>query len=147
MATVVGADGVARLTFSKGDPPPTRIVTGFGGAIPLLINGRAVPGYDKGWRPYLENVGMGKNIVAYNSSTNTAALFIQPDGASGYSLQRVRAYIRAAGYDNAVLFDGSGSTSLRYLGKAVVKPELLREAFIPLANRFQGKERATESAG
>lgn len=139
MATIDGANGIARLTFGKGDPPSRRVATGIGGAVPLLINGRAVPGYNKAWQPYLENVGTGKNIVAYNSRANTAALFIQPDGASGYSVQTLRAYIGAAGYDYAVLFDGSGSTSLRFLGKAIVKPDLIREVFIPLGIGFRAK--------
>lgn len=137
VATIEGADGIAHLTFGKGDPPSEDVAIGFGGAVPLLINGQNVAGYNKGWKPYLESFGTGKNIVAYNSQMNVAALFIQSDGAIGHSLQVVRAFIRAAGYDNAVMFDGSGSTSLRYLGKAVIGPELLREPLIPLGIGFK----------
>lgn len=136
VATVAGPNGRFRLSFGKGDPP-LDVITGFGGAVPLLIEGRAVGGYNKAWQPYLESTGTGQNILAYNSETNTAALFIQPDGRSGHSLRTVRGYIKAVGYDYASLFDGSGSTSLRYRGRIIVKPELKRELFIPLGIGFR----------
>lgn len=141
MATVEGPNGVAHLTFGKGDPPPTAVATGFGGAVPLLINGQGVSGYNKAWKPHLESQKTGKNIVAYSSRANTVAVFIQPDGTVGHPLRDVRAYLRAAGYDYAVMFDGSGSTSLRYLGRAIVNPDLLREPMIPLGIGFRMKRR------
>jgi hypothetical protein len=140
MATLEGADGALHLTFGKGDPPRD-VATAVGGAVPLLINGQEVSGYNKAWRRYLENAETGKNIVAYNSRTNTAALFIQPEGVSGYPLKNLRAFIQGAGYDYAVLFDGSGSTSLRYLGKSVVKASLIREPLIPLGIGFKARRR------
>jgi hypothetical protein len=139
VATVNGPGGVARMSFGKGDPPSADVATGVGGAVPLLVGGRAVPGYDRAWQRYSESIGTGKNIVAYNSKTNTGALFVQPDGTKGHTLQDVRAFIKLAGYDYAVMFDGSGSTSLRYRGKTLVNPEILREGVIPLAIGFKVK--------
>lgn len=136
IANIEGPDGRTHLTFGKGDPP-LGVASGFGGAVPLLINGRAISGYNKAWQPYLKSPGTGQNIVAYDSKSNLAALFIQPHGTGGYMLQTVMGYIKAAGYDYAVMFDGSGSTSLRYRGRIVVKPELKREPFIPLGIGFR----------
>jgi Phosphodiester glycosidase len=141
MATIKGPDGIDRLTFGKGDPPPKTVATGFGGAVPLIINGQSVPGYEKAWIRYAKSLGTGKNIVAYDSKRNITALFIQPHAASGYSLQSVRSFINAAGYNYAVLFDGSGSTSLRYKGKAIVSPTIDRELLIPLAIGFRMRRR------
>ncbi len=137
--TVVGRDGVSRLEFGKGDPPRTGVKVGFGGGIPLLIDGKDVPGYNIAWRRYDESLQTGKNIVAYNSENNTAAIFIQPHGSDGNSLGALRKYIREAGYNYAIMFDGSGSTSLNFRGKQVVSPQLIRQPLIVSGIGFKSR--------
>lgn len=137
--TTSGPDGVKRLTFAKGDPVRTKVDVGFGGGVPLLINGQNVSGYNIAWNSYKETNAKGKNIVAYNSASNRAAIFIQPDGNKGYSLGEMRDYLRNSGYDFALAFDGSGSTSLNYRGRTVISPELIRQLAIPLGIGFRSR--------
>jgi hypothetical protein len=139
LATMIGGDGVSRLTFGKGDPPRTEIKAGFGGGIPLLIDGKDVPGYNAAWRRYDESSRTGKNIVAYNSKLNITAIFIQPHGRDGGSLSALREYIRKSGYNYALMFDGSGSTSLSYRGHQVISPDLIRQPLIVAGIGFKSK--------
>ena len=136
---VIGGDGSSRLVFGLGDPPVGKVRAGIGGGIPLLMEGKDVPGFNRSWNRYKTSSGIGKSIVAYNSNTNTTALFVQPDGESGYSLGIVRDYIRKSGYDYALAFDGSGSTSLNYQDRQIISPETLRQPLIPLGIGFKSK--------
>lgn len=137
--TVTGGDRVNRLTFGKGDPAGTAVDVGFGGGIPLLMNGRDVPGYNAAWNRYNQDSGTGKNIVAYNSVSNRTAIFVQPNGGKGHTLGAMRDYIRNSGYDYALAFDGSGSTSLNYRGQQLISPDMSRQPFIPLGIGFRAR--------
>lgn len=136
---VIGNDGSSRLIFGMGDPPVGKVQAGIGGGIPLLMEGKNVSGFNDAWNHYKTRSGMGKNIMAYNSNANTVALFVQPDGESGYTLGIVRDYIRKSGYDYALAFDGSGSTSLSYQDRQIISPEALRQPLIPLGIGFKAR--------
>lgn len=137
--TTTGNDGVNRLTFGRGDPVSSKVNVGFGGGVPLLMNGKNVSGYNIAWNSYKETRAKGKNIVAYNSSSNRAAIFIQPNGGNGYTLSSIRDYLRESGYDFALLFDGSKSVSLIYRGRHEISPQQERQILIPLGIGFRSR--------
>jgi hypothetical protein len=138
-ATVSGADGTKHIEIGKGDPPPTRVEVGIGGGVPMLLGGKGVAGYNRAWNAHRKQPGNGKNIVAYNSTSNTVALFVQKDGSRGRTLSQMIDYIKNSGYDTALMFDGSGSTSLNYRGKQIISPELVRQPIIPLGLGFRSQ--------
>lgn len=138
-STVTGRDGAKRLAFGKGDPPKIGGEVGFGGGDPLLIGGQDVPGYNLVWKAHHGVPGKGKNIVAYNSKRNVAAIFVQRDGKAGYKLESVRDYIRNAGFDYALMYDGSRSASLNYRGNQIISPGIDRQILIPLGIGFRSK--------
>jgi hypothetical protein len=136
-ATVSGADGIKHLDFGKGDPSPTRVEVGIGGGVPMLLGGNDVPGYNIAWNAHRSQPGKGKNIVAYNSRLNTSAIFVQRDGQKGTNLRQIVDYIKSSGFDYALMFDGSGSTSLSYRGEQVISPDFERQPIIPLGIGFR----------
>jgi Phosphodiester glycosidase len=138
-ATVSGPDGTKHIEIGKGDPPPSRIEVGIGGGVPMLLGGKDVPGYNIAWNSHRNQPAKGKNIVAYNSTSNTLAIFVQKDGVRGQSLRQMVDYIKHAGYDSALMFDGSASTSLNYQGQQLVSPEFIRQPVIPLGIGFRSK--------
>ena len=137
------SDGVSHIKIGKGDPPPAEVHVGFGGGIPLPIDGQDVTGYNIAWNRYRGKPGVGKNIVAFDSSSGRLAIFVQPDSEIGFSLEDVRRYIRNSGYDNAPMLDGSGSTSLNYRGQQIVSPDLIRQPLIPMGIGFRSKRNRT----
>ncbi len=135
------SEGSDRIKIGKGDPPPTEVQVGFGGGVPLLIDGRGVAGYNTAWNRYRGKPGLGKNIVAFDLTSGRLALFVQPDSKIGFSLDNFKKYIRNSGYDNALMFDGSGSVSLNYRGNQILSPEFIRQPLIPMGIGFRSKRR------
>lgn len=135
-ATVRGANGIKRLEFGKGDPPKN-VEVGIGGGVPMILAGQDVPGYNIAWNKHRGVPSMGKNIVAYDSISNTSAIFVQQDGRRGMSLRQFVDYIKRSGFDYALMFDGSGSASLTYRRESIVSPELVRQPIILLGIGFR----------
>ena len=130
-------DNTGFLTFGRGDPPVSngnaRPISGFGGGLGLLLNGRRIPinsATYAGDRRYTAGI----SIFAYDSRRNIVGIFTRPEGANtGTTLAETQTFLQRAGFDNAVLFDSGSSTSLVYQGRVVVSPDWRKNISIPMA--------------
>jgi RHS repeat-associated protein len=157
----------------QGDAPINSSVA-FGGGIPLIINGLsygeenkytadAPSGLPTTGPPGSENLkyltqrsnagypdqntkSVGKSIVAFNSKTSDFLIISQQNGLDGMSLDDIRDYIKGLGYDNALSFDGSTSSTLisnsstirqgGYKPQVVVSPDSRKNNSIPVGAIF-----------
>ncbi len=138
-----------KKSFGKGDPPANADFA-IGGGIPVIINGLKygekniyIPGApanlpevgDPGEanQKYLvqrSNAGypkqddkmLGKTILASNSNTKATMLVVQENGLEGMTLTEIRDKLITLGYDNAISFDGSTSSTLVKDNKVLVQP-------------------------
>jgi hypothetical protein len=139
VAEVRDDKGNLNYKFGQGDPPADAVV-GFGGAIPLRIDGlnygvtneyskdgQLIQKSNLGFAAYdkYPNAGtqVGKVIIAYDSKDSKLAVVVQPDGApDGKKLWEIRDYLRDNNYENAIAFDGSSSTTLVMNNKVEIMP-------------------------
>jgi hypothetical protein len=74
---------------------------------------------------------VGKTIVAYDSDFGVLALIVQPNGAqNGLTIGSIRNDLSSAGFNDALLFDGSSSATLVTGAGTVVKPAAWKNATI-----------------
>jgi hypothetical protein len=112
----VYAPGTSNKAPSSGDPGEYKDQ--------LLM--RSNNGYKAFVQKYEQVVGdasTGKVVVAHNSSNNTMAVVVQPNGADdGIFLSELRDKLADAGFDNAIAYDGSSSATLVKDGQLEIEP-------------------------
>lgn len=104
--------------------PPNDADTAFSGVCPLILGGKkfdTTNGFYKGLnqKPF----GTGKAIIALCAKSYIVYVAVQPDGSSnGMTVDATRDYLAAAGFDDAVLLDGSDSVMLYRNRNFLVSP-------------------------
>lgn len=168
------AQGAQSCSWScaQGDVPAGSR-TGFGGGIPVVINGLPYgennvyadgapaglpitgdPGADN--RKYLKQRSskgypnqnsntVGKTVVAFNSKTNDFLLIVQPDGVQGMTMDQIKSEILSKGFDNAVSFYGSTSSTLVSNNGVTIAPSERKNNSIPTGATFVGTSKSTPS--
>jgi hypothetical protein len=139
----------AAWTFDSGDPSTT-LQTALGGLGPIIQNGIKFgngnlygPGVPPGapltgqpaaqFLPFLtqrnnntfislnaRGASVGKVAIAMNNAQDKILLLVQPDGATGITLEVLRDKLAAVNTKNALFGDGSDSVMLFFGGKFVV---------------------------
>lgn len=146
----------------NGDVPEGS--TGFGGGIPVYVNGLKYgekniyssdapeglpeigdPGEknrkyllqrsNAGWKAQVGK-DVGKTVIGYNSLQKTWNIVVQKDGVEGMTLYEIRDKLISQGYDNILSFDGSTSSSLIHGPNILVNPSERKDNTIPTGIRF-----------
>ncbi|MBP9189613.1 MAG: phosphodiester glycosidase family protein [Chitinophagales bacterium] len=134
---------------------------GFGGGIPLIVNGLKygetnlyskdapdnlpvtgstghnnekylVQRSNNGFKSQnAKDLTTGKTILGFNSQTDKWMIVSQQDGKTGMSYSQIRDYYYKLGYDNVLGFDGSSSSTLTQDGNTLVKPKSYKNSSIP----------------
>jgi hypothetical protein len=138
------ADGNPSFQFGQGDPTVSSdTVAAFGGALPLIVNGlkygeqniydsrgQLLEKFSPGLTSDISTgPNVGKTIIAYNDTTEQLAVIVD-SGESGRSYFAARDYLYSNGFNNALVFDGSTSSTLVYSGQLVVSPASYKDATI-----------------
>lgn len=125
-----------------GDPPSDSKI-GFGGGIPLIVNGMpygASKKYDSKGKmiqnssagfPMQNNNTVGKTVLAFDGKGNFM-IVSQENGVNGLTLDGIRNELVKNGYTNAVSFDGSTSATLVKDNKIITKPDSRKDNSIPV---------------
>ncbi len=125
-----------------GDPPSNSKI-GFGGGIPLIVNGLAfgekkkfdskgnmIQNSSAGF-PFQNKKSIGKTILAFDDNGNFM-IVSQQNGVDGMTLDGIRDELISKGYTNAISFDGSTSATLVKDKKIIVKPSKRKNNSIPV---------------
>ncbi|AGC45592.1 hypothetical protein MYSTI_04294 [Myxococcus stipitatus DSM 14675] len=128
----------AGIKFGEGDPPADAKLA-FGGGVPLIIDKKRYGADNKNGlladkdfedldkRPK----STGKTILAHDRDTGVTYAIVQGDSERGKSLSEIRDALDKLGVDDAVLFDGSDSSTLVRDGDIVVDPDGWKNAMMP----------------
>lgn len=129
-----------------GDPAANSKV-GFGGGIPLVINGlpfgnekkidaagRLVQQSNAGY-PKQNRANVGKTIIAFKNGGDFL-IVAQEDGTDGMTLDEIRAILITQGYKNALSFDGSNSATLVREKYIINRPHSRKDNSIPIGATF-----------
>ncbi len=123
--------------------PPANSSLGYGGGIPLIVNGmpygeskkfdssgNMVQNSSNGY-PLQNNSTVGKSIVAFDSKGNFM-LVSQQNGTNGMTLDGIRDHLMSKGYTNAISFDGSTSATLMRDNTIINSPDRRKNNSIPV---------------
>lgn len=140
------ADGSCQAGLGN---PPADSKVGFGGGIPLIVDGMAYGAkkkYDSNGK-MIQNSSrgfakqnsfgatVGKTILAFDNDGNFM-IVSQQDGVEGMTLAEIRDYLKSEGYTNAISFDGSTSATLVKDKKVINKPDERKNNSIPVGARI-----------
>ncbi|WP_350291583.1 DUF6443 domain-containing protein [uncultured Croceitalea sp.] len=131
-----------------GDPPSDAKI-GFGGGIPLLVdgmsfgaekkydsNGNMIQNSSAGFKAQNKNSKtLGKTILAFDNNGNFM-IVSQQNGVEGMTLAAIRDHLKSKGYTNAISFDGSTSSTLVKDNKVINKPDKRKNNSIPVGAKI-----------
>jgi len=125
-----------------GDPPADSKL-GFGGGIPLIVdgmpfgaekkfdaNGNMIQNSSAGY-PFQNNATVGKSILAFDGNGNFM-IVSQQNGVEGMTLDGIRDHLIGKGYTNAISFDGSTSATLMRDNTIINSPNGRKNNSIPV---------------
>ncbi len=129
--------------------PPKDTPFGFGGGIPMLINGQRYGEKNNGKilsaRGYANQNSktVGKVILAHNSKANSLMIVVSPDElkSGGMTLDEIQDYLIPLGYDNIMSFDGGSSSTLVKDRELLVSPDWKKDNTIPVGLKITGNEK------
>lgn len=138
----VSQDNLGNWSAGLGDPPSDSQI-GFGGGIPLIVdgmpygaekkfdsNGNMIQNSSAGY-PHQNNASVGKSILAFDNDGNFM-MVSQQNGVDGMTLDGIRDHLIGKGYTNAISFDGSTSSTLIKDNTVINSPDSRKDNSIPV---------------